>query len=314
MQFLNSDILSVSQFDRENISHLFVLAHRMRKIARREVRCQVLDGYILGSLFFEESTRTRMSSNAAFMRLGGQVNETVGVEFSSIAKGETLADTIRVAQLYCDILVIRHPQIGSAAEAARYSEKPVINAGDGIGEHPTQALLDLFTIFEERKAVDNTTVAMIGDLKHGRTVHSLARLLTLYQGIKFVFIALIKIQMPRELVDEICSKGFEVTETENFEEGIAAADVLYMTRIQEKRFEHKADFHEVNGLYVLTQQKVERSCKPGVVVMHPLPRITEIHTDVDDLSSAAYFRQAENGVLVRMALYLLVLGKEEKFV
>lgn len=314
MQFLNSDILSVSQFDRGNIDQLFTLAHRMRRIARREVRCQVLDGYILGGLFFEESTRTRLSSNTAFMRLGGQVNETVGVEFSSIAKGETLADTIRVVQFYCDLLVIRHPQVGSAVEAARYSEKPVINAGDGIGEHPTQALLDLFTLFEERHTVDQTTIAMVGDLKHGRTVHSLARLLTLYRGIKFIFIAPHKIQMPRELVDEIRGKGFEVIETENFDEGIAAADVLYMTRIQEKRFENTADFHEVNGLYVLSRDKVERVCKPGVVVMHPLPRITEISTDVDQLPAAAYFRQVENGILVRMALYLLILGKEEKFV
>lgn len=314
MIFDRESIVSVSQFDRAGIDRLFALAHRMRKIENREVRCQVLDGYILGSLFFESSTRTRMSFDAAFMRLGGMVNSTVGFDFSSMAKGETLQDTIRVVHGYCDIIVIRHPEEGSAAIAASCTSKPVINAGDGPGEHPTQALLDLFTIFEERKQVDGITIAMVGDLKHGRTVHSLAKLLTLYGNIHIVCIAPPEVQMPEELIATLRKRGCKVTQTAHLQQWLHKLDAIYMTRVQKERFADPAVYDRVNGSYVLDRALVEAYCKPDITIMHPLPRMSELSTDLDTFPGSAYFRQAENGTLVRMALFLLVLGKESKFV
>lgn len=314
MKFGHESIVSVSQFDREGIEILFALAHRMRKIENREVQCNVLGGYILGSLFFESSTRTRMSFDAAFMRLGGTLNSTVGFAFSSLAKGETLEDTIRVVSGYCDLIVIRHPDEGSAAIAASCASKPVINAGDGPGEHPTQALLDLFTIFEERKHVDGITIAMVGDLKHGRTVHSLAKLLTLYGNIHLVCIAPPEVQIPEELTAILTKRGCKVTQTSHLQEWLPQLDVIYMTRVQKERFADTAIYDRVNGSYVLDRNLVETHCKPDVTIMHPLPRMLELSTDLDTFPGSAYFRQAENGTLVRMALFLLVLGKESKFV
>lgn len=314
MDFAHKSIVSVSQFDRAGIDCLFALAKRMRKIESRKVRCRVLDGYILGSLFFESSTRTRMSFDTAFMRLGGMVNSTVGFDFSSMAKGETLQDTIRVVNGYCDIIVIRHPAEGSAAIAASCALKPVINAGDGPGEHPTQALLDLFTIFEERKQVDEITIAMVGDLKHGRTVHSLAKLLTLYTNVHLVLIAPSEIQMPVELVAILRKAGCKVTQTAQLQQWLPKVDVIYMTRIQKERFADSDVYDQINGMYVLDRDSVEGYCKPDVTIMHPLPRLSELATDLDTFPGSAHFRQAENGTLVRMALFLLVLGKESKFV
>lgn len=314
MEFAHQSIVSIDQFDRAGVDRLFALAHRMRKIENREVQCNVLGGFILGSLFFESSTRTRMSFDTAFMRLGGLVNSTVGFDFSSMAKGETLQDTIRVAQGYCDIIVIRHPEQGSAAIAASCTQKTVINAGDGPGEHPTQALLDLFTIFEERKKVDGITIAMIGDLKHGRTVHSLAKLLMLYENVHLVLIAPSTVQMPQELVTTLQERGCRVTQTPHFQEWLSKVDVLYMTRIQKERFADSAAYDRVNGTYVLNRTLVEQHCKPDVTIMHPLPRLSELATDLDTFAGSAYFRQAENGTLVRMALFLLVMDKESKFV
>jgi aspartate carbamoyltransferase catalytic subunit len=314
MEFHKSSILSVRQFDRESIETLFALARRMKKIARRAVRCRVLEGYILGSLFFEESTRTRWSSEAAFQRLGGGMINTTDVRFSSMVKGESLEDTARMAGIFCDIIVVRHKEVGSATKVARAAGKPVINAGDGPGEHPTQALLDLFTIMEDRGSIKGATVAMVGDLKHGRTVHSLARLLMLY-GVKYIFISPDLVRAPPKIVRELRGNGFAVKETRDFEEGIRKADVVYMTRIQQERFTDPAQLKVVNdGYYRLTARHVSRWCKPTAIIMHPLPRVNEIATDVDRLRQAAYFRQVENGVLVRMALYLLILGKEGKFV
>ncbi|MBP7075037.1 MAG: aspartate carbamoyltransferase [Rhabdochlamydiaceae bacterium] len=314
MEFRGSDIISVNQFDLGDINTLFALAHRLRKIATGELKCKILDGFILGNLFFEASTRSRMSFASAFMRLGGQVNSTTGVAFSSMSKGETLADTISVIQSYCDILAIRHPQLGAAQEAARASKVPVINAGDGPGEHPTQALLDLFTIFEERKQIHNSTIAMVGDLKYGRTVHSLAKLLTLYQGIRYIFVAPSQVQMPDGLVEELKAKGYNVSQTDKLEEGIRDANVIYSTRIQEERFDRREEYEAIKNVYVLDREMVLRTCNPDVTILHPLPRTTEIAVDVDALPNAAYFRQSANGLMIRMALFLLILGKEQELV
>ena len=314
MQFTHQHILSVNQFTQEGVEHLFQFAHRMRPIEQHIVRCQVLDGYILGSFFFEASTRTRMSFETAFMRLGGLVNTTTGFTFSSMAKGESLEDTIRVAQGYCDIIVMRHPDVGSAELASRHSTKPVINGGDGPGEHPTQALLDLFTIREEKKRIEGITIAMIGDLKHGRTVHSLTKLLTLYRGITIQLIAPEEVQMQKELIAYLRENGCEVMQSEHLEDCLPTADILYVTRIQKERFSDTEAYDRVNGTYSIDRALIEKYCKSDITIMHPLPRLGELACDIDDHPGAAYFRQAENGTLVRMALFILVLGKEKKFV
>lgn len=314
MNFRGGDIISVDQFDLPSITQLFNLARRMKEIASGQARCKVLDGYILGNLFYEPSTRTRMSFASAFMRLGGQVNSSTGITNSSIAKGETLADTITMIQSYCDVLVIRHPQLGAAQEAANFSKVPVINAGDGTGEHPTQALQDLFTIFEERESVDNATIALVGDLKFGRCPHSLVNLLALYKGIRFIFIAPPQLQMPGKFVQTIRGKGFNVVQTDDLDAGLKEADVIYWTRIQDERIEQKDILDGVKETYILNRAKVETVCKRDVTILHPLPRIHELSPDVDALPNAAYFRQASNSILVRMALLLLVLGKEDQLI
>jgi aspartate carbamoyltransferase catalytic subunit len=315
VDFKDCDIVSVNQFDLDGLNSLFDLARRLKPVASGKVKSKILDGYILGNLFFEPSTRTRMSFASAFMRLGGQVNSTTGVGISSMAKGETLADTITMIQTYCDVIVMRHNRLGAAQEAAAYSSVPVINAGDGVGEHPTQALQDLFTIFEERpgRNMDGMTIALVGDLKFGRCPHSLVNLLSLYSGIRFIFVAPPELQMPEPFVSAVRAKGFEVTQTSNLDAALKEADVVYWTRIQDERIEDKRVLAAVRGIYVLTRAKVESCCKKNAVILHPLPRIDELHADVDDLPNAAYFRQAANSILIRMALLLMVLGKAIDF-
>jgi aspartate carbamoyltransferase catalytic subunit len=314
MNFYGADIVSVKQFDIDALETLFTLARRVKPIAKGEEKCKVLDGYILGNLFFEPSTRTRMSFASAFMRLGGQVNSTTGMSTSSMAKGETLADTITMIQSYCDLIVMRHSIVGAAQEAADFSNIPVINAGDGAGEHPTQALQDLFTILEERseKGIENSTIAMVGDLKFGRCPNSLASLLSLYSGIRFIFIAPPQLQMPDAFVENIRAKGFEVIQTEDLESGLKEADVIYWTRIQDERIENKEILDGVKDKFFLNREKFRLACKQDATILHPLPRIGELDVDLDSLPNAAYFRQAANSILVRMALLLLVLGKDKE--
>ena len=309
MKFEGSDILSVQQFDRADIDRIFSLARQLSDVAKKKVKCNLLNGGILGNLFYEPSTRTRMSFASAFIRLGGQVNSSTGMANSSLVKGETLADTITMIQSYCDVLVIRHPDLGAAAEAAKYSDVPVINAGDGTGEHPTQALQDLFTIIEERPSLKGMRVALVGDLKYGRCPHSLIRLLSLYEGVNFVLVAPEDLRMPQKFVNEIIDKGFGVEQISDFREGISGADVIYMTRIQDERISDHADLDKVRSEYVLNREILHSVCKPNVSVLHPLPRTTELSVDMDGLPNSVYFRQAENSMLIRMALLLLVLGR-----
>ena len=263
-----------------------------------------LKNKILANLFFEASTRSRMSFASAFMMLGGQVNSTTGVTFSSISKGESLEDTIRVISDYCDVLVIRHPEIGAAKTAASVSKVPVINAGDGPGEHPTQALLDLYTIYKEKAQLNSLTVTMVGDLKYGRTVHSLAKLLALYENINFIFAAPDAIQIPQKILDYIQEKGGTFQVTSDFKGAIKDADIIYTTRIQKERFNSPEDAEKVEGSYTINRALITEHCQSDVTIMHPLPRTTEIHPDVDTLPNAAYFRQAENGLYLRMGLFL----------
>jgi aspartate carbamoyltransferase len=267
----------------------------------------LLKGKILANLFYEPSTRTSSSFTAAMERLGGSVIPINDVKYSSVAKGENLADTVRTLECYADVIVIRHPEVGSAAIAAKAARKPVINAGDGVGEHPTQALLDAFTIREELGRLDGLNVTLLGDLKHGRTVHSLARLLSLYK-VKLNYVAPDILRMPAELIDELIVKGVEQSEYTTLEDCLPETDVLYVTRVQKERFTDEVVYESVKGAYVI-DPKVLKAAKERMIVMHPLPRVGEISVEVDDDPRAAYFRQMEYGLYVRMALLAMVLGK-----
>jgi aspartate carbamoyltransferase len=303
------DIISVKQFKREDLEYIFGVAHEMRGMVERVGTFDLLKGKILANLFYEPSTRTSSSFTAAMERLGGSVIPINEVKYSSVSKGESLPDTIRTLECYTDVIVLRHPETGSAAIAAKAARKPVINAGDGIGEHPTQALLDMFTIFEELGGgqIDGMTVTMLGDLRYGRTVHSLARLLSLYK-VKIHYVSPDILRMPREVMNEVSEKGIPQAEFDSLESALPESDVLYVTRVQKERFEDPAEYEKVKGAYVIDPQ-VMKAAKQDMIVMHPLPRVGEISVDFDDDPRAAYFRQMEYGLYVRMALLAMVLGK-----
>ena len=306
--FYGQDIISVSQFTRENLEYIFGIAEEMRAIVKRVGSTDLLKGTVLACLFYEPSTRTSSSFIAAMSRLGGTVIPiTQGVQFSSVSKGESLPDTIRTLESYADVMVIRHPEMGSAQIAADYARKPIINGGDGVGEHPTQALLDLFTIKEELGRVDGLDIGMVGDLRYGRTVHSLARLLCLYD-IRFNFVSPEILRLPLDVMNGIRKHGLPVTETYDVADIISDVDVLYVTRVQKERFADLAQYEEVRGLYVITPELMGQA-KEKMIVMHPLPRVGEISYGVDSDPRAAYFRQMENGMYIRMALLAAVLGK-----
>jgi len=320
MSFEGSHILSVSQFDREAISRILDVSAQMAPYATREKRCTVLEGAILNNLFFEPSTRTRVSFGAAFNLLGGHVRETVGEENSSLSKGESLFDTARVISGYSDVIAMRHPKIHSVSEFAQGSSVPVINGGDGANEHPTQALLDLFTIQSEMlphgKSLDGINIVLMGDLKHGRTVHSLSKLLSLYKNIKITMISPQALRMPDNVISTLTNAGHQVVITDKIE-GHLACDVIYQTRIQQERFASKDEAELYRGHFSLNKELYQQYCKAHTVIMHPLPRdsrpeANELDTDLNDLGNLAIFRQAQNGVLVRMALFALTLGVENK--
>ncbi|WP_083461664.1 aspartate carbamoyltransferase [Thermanaerothrix daxensis] len=301
------DILSVKQFDRSDLEYIFGVAHEMAEMVRRIGTFDLLKGKILANLFYEPSTRTSASFTAAMERLGGSVIPINEVRYSSVAKGESLPDTVRTLEAYADVIVLRHPEVGAAALAAKYARKPIINAGDGVGEHPTQALLDLFTIQEELGRVDHITVTMLGDLKYGRTVHSLARLLSLY-NVKLNYVSPDILRMPREIITEIQATGTPQFEYTSLEPVLAETDVLYVTRVQKERFEDPEQYESVKDAYVITPE-IMQAAKKTMILMHPLPRVGEIAMEVDQDPRAAYFRQVEYGLYVRMALLAMVLGK-----
>jgi len=306
--FTGQDILSVSQFDRDKLAYIFDVAEEMRALVQKVGGADLLKHKVLACLFYEPSTRTSSSFIAAMERLGGSVIPiTQGVQFSSVAKGESLPDTIRTLEQYADVIVLRHPETGSARIAAEYASIPVINAGDGIGEHPTQALLDLFTILEEFNRIDGLHVAMVGDLKYGRTVHSLTRLLCQYQ-VKLSFVSPEILRLPLDLMNQVKDAGLDVRETYHVGDIIETADVLYVTRVQKERFADLTQYDEVKNYYHITPELMERA-KPKMIIMHPLPRVGEIDSRVDQDPRAAYFRQVQNGMYIRMALLAAVLGK-----
>ncbi len=321
MEFVGTHVLSIDQFDRTDIDRIFAVADRMAPYASRQKKTRVLEGAILGNMFFESSTRTRLSFGAAFNLLGGQVRETSGFASSAIVKGESLRDTARVISGYSDIICMRHPEPGSVAAFAEASRVPVINGGDGSNEHPTQALLDLYTIRRELEAtgsgLDGLKIAMIGDLKYGRTVHSLCRLLCLYQGVDLVLISPPELQMPGDIVECLGAAGRNIRITDNLEEGIQDVQIVYSTRIQEERFDSSEEADLYRGRFRLNQAIYTKACQPNTVIMHPLPRDSrtgakELDEDLDANPNLAIFRQADNGVLVRMALFALVLGVEQQ--
>lgn len=305
--FYGKDILSVKQFTREDLEYIFGVAHEMREMVARVGSFDLLKGKILANLFYEPSTRTSSSFTSAMERLGGSVIPINEVRYSSVAKGESLPDTVRTLECYADVVVLRHPEVGSAALAAQYARKPIINAGDGVGEHPTQALLDLFTVKEELGLIDGLTITMLGDLKYGRTVHSLARLLSLYD-IQINYVSPEILRMPEEIIEEIKTHGISQAEYKTLEVVLPKTDVLYVTRVQKERFEDIDLYEKVKGAFVITPETL-KDAKEKMIIMHPLPRVGEISIEVDDDPRAAYFRQMEYGLYVRMALLAMVLGK-----
>jgi len=321
INFAGKHILSVSQFSKSQLEHIFKVADTMIPYARRQRTTQVLNGAILNNMFFEPSTRTRISFGCAFNLLGGQVRETTDLKSSSISKGESLYDTARVTSGYSDVVVMRHPMENSVSEFAKASRVPVINAGDGSNEHPSQALLDLYTMRKEltlyQDSLDGVKVAMVGDLAHGRTVHSLSRLLSLYKNVQFTFVSPTELAMPVEIVEYLIEKGHDVRETQSMEEGVHNVDIVYQTRIQEERFSSKQQADKFRGAYRLNQFVYSQFCQPTTVIMHPLPRdsrieANELDNDLNDNPNLAIFRQTDNGVLVRMALFALILGVENQ--
>lgn len=317
MEFKGASILSISQFERADIDNIFRVADCMEPYAQRQKITRVLDGAILGNMFFEASTRTRISFGSAFNLLGGEVRETVGFEASALAKGESLQDTARVLSGFSDIICMRHPESGSVADFASSSRVPVINGGDGSNEHPSQALLDLYTIEKElkglgRSSLDGLRIAMIGDLKHGRTVHSLSKLLMLFNQVSVQLVSPKELAMPASIVEAMRQAGVVVTESDKIESSISHVDIVYSTRIQEERFSSKDEADLYRGKFRLNQAIYTSHCEPNTVIMHPLPRdsraeANELDRDLDNNPNLAIFRQTDNGLLVRMAMFVMIL-------
>ncbi len=300
----NMNILSYNQFDRERLNDMCKVTNAMRAMVATSGGCDLLKGKILNNVFFEPSTRTMCSFETAMQRLGGTTVRILP-SYSSSKKGETLQDTLRCLECYGDITVLRHPEKGSVPGVAKYLKKPLLNAGDGVGEHPTQALLDFYTIQNEMDGkVDGLTIVLLGDLKNGRTVHSLARLLMNYD-VKLRFVSPESLKMPEYIKEEV-QKKLEFTEHENLSDVLKEADVLYVTRVQKERFENQEDYLKVKGTFDINKATLSIA-KENMIIMHPLPRVGEIHEDVDSDPRAAYFRQMENGMYVRMSLLALCL-------
>lgn len=303
--FKGRDVLSIGDFSKKDIELVLKSAKKMVPVARGERANRSLEGKILATLFFEPSTRTRLSFESAMKRLGGSVIGFAGVEGTSVMKGETLADTTRMVESYADAIVLRHPQEGAARLAAEFTEKPVINGGDGAGQHPTQTLIDLYTIWDERGGIDGAKIALVGDLKYGRTVHSLTYALSNFD-VDLTFVAPAGLQMPREVVDHVRAEGLSLAMTEDLGKVVPDLDVLYVTRIQKERFPDPQEYAKVAGSYRVDTALL-RDARKSLVVLHPLPRVDEIAPEVDATPHARYFEQAFNGVPVRMGLLSLIL-------
>lgn len=303
---INKHLIDPMDFTTEELGEIFALAQKI--INNPKEYSHICDGKILATLFYEPSTRTRFSFEAAMMKLGGNILGFSEPNSSSASKGETLADTIKMVSIYADIIAMRHPLEGSARVASHYSTVPVINAGDGGHQHPTQTLTDLLTIESLKGSLENQTIGLCGDLKHGRTVHSLIKAMSRYKGTKFVLISPKELAIPQYIREEVLEKkNIEFVEVEKIEDVICDLDILYMTRIQKERFFNEDEYLRLKDSYILDTAKMDNA-KNDMIVLHPLPRVNEIAMEVDEDSRAAYFKQAEYGMYVRMALIVKLLG------
>ena len=299
------DLITMDDLTNDESISLLEDAMKLMPVARGLTHLPLLEGKVLGNLFFENSTRTRLSFETAMKRLGGEVLNLSEVG-SSVKKGETLYDTMQMIEGYADIAVIRHPRQGAAQYAADAVEIPILNAGDGAGNHPTQTLLDLFTIRQGHGTLEGLRVVLVGDLRYGRTVHSLSRALSRF-GASLTLVSPESLMMPQEIVRDLKSDGCDVSETSDLISTLPSADVVYMTRIQRERFPDEAEYEKVAGIYTLNSQDLTSS-HSNMMIMHPLPRVNEIHASIDSTSHAWYFKQAFNGVPTRMALLCRSLG------
>jgi aspartate carbamoyltransferase catalytic subunit len=303
LEFKGRDIISIKDFSREEIDYIFKVANTMEPLASKG--SQMLRGMILATLFYEASTRTRLSFESAMQKLGGSTIGFAEAEIASVRKGENLADTVRTVENYADVIALRHPLEGAARLAAEFSGVPILNAGSGAEEHPTQALLDLYTMVKEKGKIDGLKVAFAGDLRYGRTVHSLAYALSMYD-VELFLVSPETLRMRREVLQTI-KERVRVTEKTSLEKIVPLVDVLYVTRIQKERFPDPAEYAKVKGSYRVDLQSLSEA-KKGLIILHPLPRVDEIATEVDDTPYARYFQQVRNGIVVRMALLALILG------
>ncbi len=308
MDFKNKSIISIRDMKRDEIDFIIKSAEILQDNWKNYK--DYLKDRILGTLFFEPSTRTRISFETAMKRLGGMVVGFSAPEGSSLAKGENLIDTVRVIENYCDAIVLRHPLEGAARLAANYVKIPVINAGTGAEEHPTQALLDLYTIFKEKGGIDGLNIALLGDLKYGRTVHSLTYALSNYK-VKLTLVSPPLMKIREEIIEDLKNKRIKITETSSLDEVINEIDVLYVTRIQRERFADATEYERVKGSYRI-ELKTLKNAKKDLIIMHPLPRLEEISQEVDYTNHAVYFKQVKYGLIVRMAILLLIFGFELK--
>lgn len=303
LEFKNRDIISIKDFTRAEIDHILETAKTMEPFAK--TGSNMLQGKMLATLFFEPSTRTRLSFESAMIRLGGSAIGFAEPKVASVEKGENLADTVRVVESYADVLAVRHPLEGAARVAAEFASVPIINAGSGAEEHPTQALLDLYTMVKEKKAIDGLSIALVGDLRYGRTVHSLSYALSNYK-VKLYLISPETLRMRREVLETVKGK-MKVIEKTALEEVVPELDVLYVTRIQKERFPDPAEYAKVKGVYKIDLNLL-KNAKEDMIVLHPLPRVDEIAAEVDATPHARYFQQVWNGIVTRMALLALVFG------
>jgi len=303
LEFEGRDIISIKDFSRDEINHVFKVAKTMEPLA--EKGSEMLRGKILATLFFEASTRTRLSFESAMHKLGGATIGFAEAEIASVKKGENLADTIRTVDNYADVIALRHPLEGAARLAAEFSKVPIINGGSGAEEHPTQALLDLYTMVKEKGGIEGLKVALVGDLRYGRTVHSLAYALSLYK-IELYLVSPETLRMRREVLQTI-KERIPVTEKTSLEKIVPIVDILYVTRIQKERFPDPVEYAKVKGSYRIDLETL-REAKKDLTILHPLPRLDEIATEVDNTPYARYFQQVRNGIVVRMALLALILG------
>lgn len=302
-----SDVVTMDDLSNEEILSILDDSERLLPVAKGDVHLPLLEGKVLANMFYENSTRTRMSFEAAMKRLGGSVLNFSSIG-TSVAKGETLFDTMQMVEGYADIAVIRHPRQGAAQYSADAIDIPILNAGDGAGNHPTQTMLDLFTIREAHGTIEGLNVVLVGDLRYGRTVHSLSHALVRF-GAELTLVSPETLRMPDEIVNDLRSSGAEVSETTDLNATIPDADVIYMTRIQKERFPDEDEYAKVAGIYMLGAKDMH-GAKDGMIVMHPLPRVGELHPSLDSTANARYFQQAFNGVPTRMALLCRSLGVE----